>query len=769
MEFTVTKGGAIYTRTGCEGKPLTTRVQFLKSGAVRVTDKIGKSVPDKQNFFTVPQHAAVCAVEQTEVGYWLRGEKCDLFIENEFGNISFYDKNGALILGTPSFKAAKFEDAPVVLHKFPAGEKKTEGRAYTKRMGLRGRRYFVFGADEALYGTGSHEEGYGNLRGKSRVLFQHNYKACVPAVVSTKGYELVFAMGGFMTFHDDTEGSYLWCECQDEFDFYFLYGGDFEGTMKIYADLMGHAPMLPSSALGYVQCKERYKDAAELIAVASEYRERKIPLDVIVQDWFTWPAEQWGYKIFDETRYPDPKGFTDKLHSMDVSMMISVWPKMLGDNNGNRREMLEKNYLLGDKAMYDAFNPDARKLYWKQANEGIFQYGVDSWWCDDSEPFETDWYWELRPEPHERIAIMTSEARKYLDPTKMNAYSFVHSMGMYEGQRETTEKKRMLNLTRSSYIGQHRFGTVTWSGDVSAKWEVLRRHVPEGMNFTATGEPYWTTDNGAFFPGSGNLWFTDGDFKGGVNDLGYRELYTRWMQYSLFLPMMRSHGTDTPREVWQFGEEGTPFYDALKEAIELRYVLFPYAYSMMRKTTMDGISILRHPALVFPEDKVLRGIDDEMMFGESILVKPVTRPMYYGPESTPVEDDKKVSVYLPAGYRWYDWFTNEVYEGGTTATLTCPLDRFPMFVKEGSILPVAPVCQSTKAAAKAPVTLKVYAGKNASFTLYEDACDGYGYEKGEFAETKITWNEKRKKCTVGKRKGSFPGMTEKEITVEIIK
>lgn len=769
MELTITKSGAVYTRTGANGKPLTTRVRFLGCGAVRVTHKIGESIPDTQDMFTVPQTEAACSAEQTEVGYWLRGETCDVFIESKFGNFAFYDKNGSLILGTPSFKAAKFEEVPVVLHKYPAGEEKTEGTAYTDRVGLKGRQYFTFDADEGLYGTGSHEEGFGNLRGKSRLLYQQNFKACVPAIVSTKGYELVFAMGGFMSFHDDAEGSYVWCECQDEFDFYFLYGKTFEGTMKLYADLMGHAPMLPSSALGYVQCKERYKDAQELIDVASEYRRRNIPLDVIVQDWLTWPDEQWGYKVFDKTRYADPRGLTDKLHSMDVSMMISIWPKMLGGNNENRREMVEKDYLLGDKALYDAFNPDARKLYWKQANEGIFQYGVDAWWCDDSEPYETDWYGSVKPEPHERAAIMTSEARKYFDPTQMCAYSFVHSMGMYEGQRETTEEKRMLNLTRSSYIGQHRFGTVTWSGDVSAKWDVLRRHVPEGMNFTSTGEPYWTTDNGAFSVEPSDLWFVDGDFKDGVNDLGYRELYTRWMQYSLFLPMMRSHGTHTPREVWQFGEEGTPFYDTLKEAIELRYILFPYAYSMMRKTTEEGISILRHPALMFPEDRNLRDIDDEMMFGDSILVKPITHPMYYAPESTPIEDDKRVSVYLPAGCRWYDWFTNKVYEGGSTVTLVCPIDRFPMFVKEGTILPVAPVCQSTKAAAKAPVTAKVYPGKDATFTLYEDALDGYGYEKGEFAKTEIMWDEEKQSCTVGARNGFFPGMTEREIKVEIVK
>ena len=750
-----------------------TRVLFFEGGIVRVTHTLAENFSEKPCDFVLPQKASPCVITETENGLIAKGEDITVKVDGEYGNLSFYDKNGKLLLGAPKKPGVVLDKKDVVLHEYNDEQvtyeesvdgiraRTKEGRAYVDRVGITGKQNFQFADDEGIYGLGSHEEGYGNLRGKHRVLFQHNMKACVPAIVSTKGWEIVLALGGLTSFHDDAEGSYLWCECADEFDFYFLYGdGSYESVMQRYIALTGKTPMLPRSALGYVQSKERYVDAQEILDVAKEYRRRNVPLDVMVLDWRSWPEGQWGYKIFDESRFPDPKAWTDELHGMHAKLMISVWPSMDGDANANRQEMLQKGLMLGNKTIYNAFLPEAREVYWRQANDGLFSKGVDAWWCDCSEPFEADWHGSVKMEEHERVTANTDEARKYFDPTMLSAYSFYHSKGIYEGQRKTSEEKRVLNLTRSSYIGQHRFATVSWSGDICATWEVLRRQVPEGMNFCATGEPFWTTDAGAFFTRGGvGSWFGAGDYNDGVDDLGYRELYTRWLQFGAFLPMMRSHGTGTPREIWRFGEKGTMFYDAIEKAIDFRYVLFPYLYSMMAKTYENGISPLRIPALQFPQDQKLTQIDDEMMLGDSILAKPVTFPMYYENHSRPLNrKDHFVSVYLPAGCDWYDWEKGMKFAGGQTISYDAPIDVVPTFVKGGSILPTVPLCQHTDDAAAAELTFTVYPGADASFTLYEDAGDGYGYEKGECAHTVLTWNDAEKIFTVQPRVGSFPGM-----------
>lgn len=759
------------------------RVLFYQGGIVRVTHTLADDFSEKPCDFVLPQQAADCTVTKTETGYIAVGDGVTVKVTEPGGNLSFYDNNGKLLLDAPHTPGTVLDKKDVVLHEYKDEQvtyedsvdglraRTKEGRAYVDRVGVTGRQNFRFAEDEGIYGLGSHEEGYGNLRGKHRVLFQHNMKACVPAIVSTKGWEIVLALGGLTSFHDDAEGSYLWCECADEFDFYFLYGdGSYESVMQRYITLTGKTPMLPRSALGYVQSKERYVDAREILEVAKEYRRRNVPLDVMVLDWQSWPENQWGYKVFDESRFPDTKKWTDELHDLHTKLMISIWPSMNGDQNENRKEMLEKGLMLGNKTIYNAFLPEARETYWRQANDGLFSKGVDSWWCDCSEPFEADWHGAVKMEEHERVTANTDEARKYFDPTMLSAYSFYHSKGIYEGQRGTSEEKRVLNLTRSSYIGQHRFATVSWSGDISATWEVLRRQVPEGMNFCATGEPFWTTDAGAFFTRGGvGAWFGAGDFNDGVDDLGYRELYTRWLQFGACLPMMRSHGTGTPREIWRFGEKGTMFYDAIEKIIDFRYRLFPYFYSMMAKTHERGVSPLRVPALCFPRDAYLTRIDDEMMVGDSILVKPVTFPMYYQPYSAPIDSkDHYVSVYLPAGCDWYDWEKGAKYAGGQTISYDAPIDVLPAFIKGGTILPTVPVCQHTDDAARADLKLTVYPGADASFTLYEDAGDGYGYEQGECAHTTFLWNDQEKVLTVMPREGAFPGMEkERKLTVSL--
>lgn len=750
-----------------------TRLQAVADGIIRVTHT------RREAFLDLPSACVVCPVEgdalvtETESARRFTVGSVTAEVSKTTGALTFLNQAGETLLREPHRRPRVMEEVPVFLHSYDDAHVKQgqsvdgarawaePSRTWQDRTAYECRQNFVFDEDEALYGLGSHEEGYGNLRGKGRLLYQHNMKAVVPVLVSTKGWGILFDMGCLMAFHDDEQGSYLWADCADELDWYFFYGdGSYASLMPQYRLLTGETPMLPRYALGYIQSKERYVDAEEMIAVADEYRRRNVPLDMIVLDWQSWPEGQWGWKTFDPSRFPDPSAFISALHDRQVRFMISIWPSMQGENNADRAEMLQNGCMLGNRLIYNAFDPKGRELYWRQANEHLFAHGVDAWWCDCTEPFESDWKDPVKPEGFRRAQINTDEAKRYLDPAKISLFSLYHSQGIYQGQRSVTEHKRVCNLTRSSYAGQHRYATITWSGDVSANWETLRRHVPEGLNFCATGEPYWSTDIGAFFPnGNWDPWFYEGDFDAGVDDLGYRELFVRWAQYAAFLPMMRAHGTGTPREIWRFGEKGEPFYDALEKAIRLRYRLLPFLYALMAETHRTGLPMLRVPALVFPEDAYLRQLSDQMLLGDSLLIKPVTRPMGYLPNSAPIAaPDEYESVYLPAGHDWYELHTGKRYTGGQTIRTHAPLDVVPMYVRAGSILPLGADAQSSAAQALLPLDIVVFPGEDGCFTLYDDAGDGYGYEKGECARISVRWDDHTGMLTIGPREGIFPGM-----------
>ena len=768
------KTSAIYSTVN----GVTTRVQAVADGIFRVTHTRRPDFLTERGDVVIYDGAAEGELIQERGAVCFRVGLLEARIDERSGAVSILGPGGTPLLREPDKRPRVLVEKPVYRYRFDpnAPFKTTQGNdgvhvymdppeKILDRTAYEAKQNFVFNEGEGLYGLGSHEEGYGNLRGKSRILFQHNLKAVVPVLVSTGGWGVLFNMGCLMTFHDDAEGSYLWAECCDELDWYFFYGKDYNALMGQYRLLTGETPMLPKYALGYTQSKERYKDAQEMIDVAKEYRRRGVGLDTIVLDWQSWPEGQWGWKHLDPARFPDPEGFTKALHDKNVKLMISVWPSMVGDENEDRKEMLEKGYMLGNRTIYDAFNPEARKLYWKQANEGLFSKGVDAWWCDDSEPFETDWRGEIKPEGLTRAMINTEEARQYLDPAKLSLYSLYHTMGIYKGQRGETDEKRVVNLTRSSFAGQHRHAAITWSGDISANWETLRRQIPEGLNFCATGESYWSLDIGAFFPGGGHGgWFFEGDFPRGCEDPGYRELFTRWMQLGVFLPMMRSHGTGTPREIWRFGEKGERFYDAIAAAIRLRYQLVPYLYSLMAQTNASGVPMLRVPALVFAYDPALRAVDDELMLGDAILAKPVTKPMYYLPGGKAVEPpSERMSIYLPKGTPWYDFIGVHRYPGGSTLEFTASLASVPMYVRAGAILPLGADVQHTGELSAKPLMVRVYPGRDGSFVFYDDAGDGYGYEKGESARIEMLWDDAKRVFTLKAQQGGYPGMPEKRV------
>lgn len=753
------------------------RIAFCTPSIARITVTEGKPFSEKDSLIVVNRKAVACfqVVERSDT-FLVSTSALQLTVSKTTCAITYRDASGKILLDEPVrggkwltpkdvFKNIYAKDAKAATGQSIDGARAsaTDCERVFDRKAFEAKLEFVFAENEALFGLGSHEEGYGNLRGKSRELYQQNMKAVVPHFVSTKGYGLLLDCGSLMTFHDDAFGSYLWADVVDELDFYFIHGGDFDGVTRGYYELTGKPPMMPKWAFGYVQSKERYVNAREMLEVVREYRRRQIPLDCIVLDWKSWPnGNGWGQKSFDPERFPDPKAFIDELHALGAKIMISIWPIMTGDCP-NQVELRDRGLMLGNQSTYDAFSDEGRRIYWEQANRGLFAHGIDAWWCDCTEPFEADWAGAVKPEVHARLAINTEQSKRYIDAGQINSYSLLHSQGIYDGQRSVTSAKRVINLTRSSYAGQHRYATVTWSGDICATWETLRRSIPEGLNFCATGEPYWTVDIGGFFIANDpKLWFWRGDYNDGCRgltpmtalepdpadtgckDLGFWELYVRWVQYAAFLPMFRSHGTDAAREIWRFGEAGTPFYDAIAKYIRLRYQFLPYIYSLAAQVTLNGRAMLRAVALDFPEDPRTHDLTDQFMFGPGLMVCPVTQPMYYGPNSTPLPATtaKTRTVYLPAGRQWYDFWTNQLHKGGQTITVDAPLDTIPLFIPAGTILPLSVEPQQyVGEKTDAPVELRIYPGAEATFHLYDDPGDGYGYERGAYCFQQLTWCE----------------------------
>jgi alpha-D-xyloside xylohydrolase len=770
------------------------RVCFITESIARITYTEGKAFETGPSLIvTTQERYAGYVLEESAEAFAIATPALRLVIDRQCGAIQYFDANGKLLLREPEPGGKRLTAKPVYRNVFVRNDADAFGQSVEQsvdgvraeaaacesvldRNAFEARLDFVFADDEALFGLGSHEEGYGNLRGRSRELYQQNMKAVVPVLVSTKGYALLLDCGSLMTFHDDAYGSYWWADVVDELDFYFIHGKDADAITQGCHLLTGAAPLPPKWLFGYVQSKERYVNAQELVDVVREYRRRKIPLDTIVLDWKSWPnGAGWGQKSFDPIRFPAPDAMTAELHALGARLMVSIWPIMTG-GCANQRELLDGNLMLGNQSTYDAFLAEARAIYWKQANDGLFVHGVDAWWCDCTEPFEADWSGAVKPEPHVRLAINTEASKRYIDPRLINAYSLLHSQGIYEGQREMTSAKRVVNLTRSSYAGQHRYGTITWSGDVSATWETLRRSISEGVNFCATGEPYWTTDIGGFFIANNpKLWFWRGDYDAGCrgltametlgpdlndtgcSDLGFWELYTRWLQYAVFLPMFRSHGTDAAREIWRFGEEGTRFYDVIASFIRLRYRLISYLYSLAAQVTFNARAMLRAVALDFPGDTATHNLLDEFMLGPALLVCPVTEPMYFAAGSCPIVDASEMrTVYLPAGSAWFDFWTDAMCAGGSSILAAAPLERIPLYVRAGSILPMSEVMQYVDEVPDAPYELRVYCGADAHFSLYEDAGDSYAYEKGAYSFVHLMWSETARRLTFSEREGGFP-------------
>lgn len=619
---------------------------------------------------------------------------------------------------------------------------------------------FDLDRDEQIYGLGQYGTGTLNRREAPVYLYQTNNHAPVPFWVSSKGYGVLVDTGSYASFTRDVFGTTFYADAVDMGDVYLVAGHNGDEAIRGYRALTGHAPLMPKWLFGYTQSKERYCTQDEVLEVLSEYRRRRVPLDLIVQDWSYWPEDTWSDKSFDDTRYPDPTGLCRQVHDQHAHIMISVWPNTRGGDSF--RELFDKDQLMTDEGtyggggVYNVFDDAACDTYWNQLNHGIFRHGFDAWWCDASEPFEPAYGAYI--EADEQKAVSLDTYKRWMDSRKINLYSLLHSRNVYEHQRRETAEKRVVNLTRSGYAGQQRYATIVWSGDIGGTFEEMKKQIAEGLNFCAAGLPYWSLDIGGFWSKKGESRFDSACPYQNNTDPGYRELYTRWLQFGCFLPVFRSHGTCFGREIWQFGEEGGIFYDSIRKFIELRYRLMPYLYSTAWQVTKNDATFIRPLAFDFADDKQALEQTDSYLFGHAFLVSPVTQPQYYEGADIPLNADKTKAVYLPAGAEWYDFWTEEKRDGGQTVTVATPIDSMPLFVRAGSILPTTQVMQYADEIPDAPYTVTVYTGADGEFTVYEDAGDGYDYESGEYAEYDLQWDDAARRLTISDRRGSFAGM-----------
>ncbi len=770
-------------------------IQPVQDDIVRCTYTVLEEVKPPSELIQLPRSGSEAWVfGETDTCVTLKTKKLTVEIEKETGHICYRDLSGTCLLREAGREA---EEKPII-HYSTKGEppviqrKKTiDGERNfiqnleeeTAGTASKAKIHFAFEPEESIYGLGQAEEGILDYRYEDQYLYQHNMRIPMPFFLSSQGYGMLIDCGSVMTWHGGREDSYLFLDTVYQLDTYFIAGSAPDEIIQKYRMLTGKAVMLPRWAFGYIQSKEMYHSARELLDVVKEYRKREIPLDCVVQDWKSWEPGHWGEKRLDPERYGDIAERFKQLHDLHAHAMVSVWPTA-AEGTVDHSQFKEKGYLLNDYSTYDALNEDARALYWKQAYEGLFSKGFDAWWCDSTEPFSgKDWSGFMKREPWERYMLVSEEHKAFLSPEQSNLYARAHAQGIYENQRKVTSEKRVVNLTRSGYAGSQKYGAILWSGDIAATWKTMKTQITEGLQMGMSGYPYWTLDIGAFFVVKENwkhrgcdssdnpnmIWFWQGDYEEGVDDLGYRELYTRWLEFGTFLPVFRSHGTDTPREIWNFGKPGTMFYDAIAKFIKLRYRLMPYIYSMAADVHFNDGTMMRSLLFDFADDPEARKVKDGYMFGKSLLVYPVTEPMYYDKNSLELHREKKTTCYLPKGTGWYDFWTNAHYEGGQYVTVDTPIDQIPLFVRDGSILPMISQILYADAAEGKPLTLKVYTGADGHFCYYEDAGDGYGYENGQYAWTEFSYRDDTHALSQAPRSGTYPGMKPLQFRVELIR
>ncbi|HEY3627555.1 MAG TPA: TIM-barrel domain-containing protein [Terracidiphilus sp.] len=595
--------------------------------------------------------------------------------------------------------------------------------------------------DEHYYGLGQNQEGFLDHRGHT-VRCWNDYLApaapstCVPLVITNKGYGLLWDNASKTTIQPGFNQQTRWISESGNRVSYFVIGGNTADEIFAgYKLLTGPTHMLPKAAYGYIQCKQRYSTQDEVLAVAKGYRERHLPADVLVVDWFYYT--KMGQMDFDPRYWPDPKAMNKQLHDMGFETMISVWPRFVPEDR-YYAELLKNGWLIHtadgkpiDGLPYDlagsdidTTNPDAAKWYWKVVHDNIIGAGFDSLWADETEP-------DLPPNgAYYKIGPGTEF---------FNVYPLLHTGALYDGFRKDEPGRRALILSRDVFTGAQANGAIFWSSDIYPTWDTYKRQIPTGLDFTASGITYWSNDTGGWqglpsehHPAHPPLIDPSDarDVVGGYDD--FPELYTRWFQYATFLPIMRTHGTRKYNEVWSYGKQAEPI---LEKYLKLRYELMPYIYSLGYKTWQTGAPFMRALPLDFPDDAKVIDRRDEYMFGPAFLVAPVTE-----------QGATSREVYLPSGTDWYNYWTNEKVKGGQTITVAAPIDTIPLFVRAGSIVPAGSAVESTHQQ-QTIAKVRVYPGADGDFTLFSDDGTTYAYESGAGSVTKLHWNDAAQKLT----------------------
>lgn len=727
-------------------------VEFYTPGIVRIVKAPAGVAADAVKpaaSFAVTKAPEQVAVKVTKHAHSVGYNSSKLSVRvNEDGKVLFLDRKGKVLVYESAFS---FKTRSEGLDK--------GARAVMQTWALED--------GEAIYGLGILQDGALSLRGKERYMIQGNTEDFIPFIHSVKGYGIYWDNPSPTTFKDGAEGMSLESEVAEAIDYYFIYGGDADGVIAGMRELTGHVPMLPLWSYGFMQSRERYKSSQQLLDALHGYRERQVPIDCIIQDWQYWGNNYlWNAMEFLNEDFRDAQAMIDEIHAQNAHMMISIWASF-GPMTKPFRELEPKGLLLhfgtwpqsglsewpprmdypSGVLPYDAFSAEARDIYWKHLLR-LENMHIDGWWMDSTEPDHLDY-------KDSDLEQMTGAGsyRKVL-----NAFPLASVEGIVQKQREVSDRRAMI-LTRSAFAGQQRTGANTWSGDVQSTWDDFRHQIPAGLGFTLTGNPNFNSDLGGFFPSEYNK---PGQPATCSSNPLFQELYVRWLQFGVFNPMMRSHGESSRREIWEFGSKGEPIYDAIEKNIRLRYSLLPYIYSTSWQVSSADGSFMRALMMDFAADRNTWNINNEFMFGKSFLVAPVTKALFtreertYSQEKVDWSKPQSISVYLPAGAKWYDWWTGEFLAGGQTVSADAPIDRCPLYVRAGSIIPIGPDVQYTDEKPWDDLEIRVYPGADGKFTLYEDEGDNHNYEKGAYST--IEFSLKGNTLTIGSRSGSFPGM-----------
>jgi alpha-D-xyloside xylohydrolase len=743
-------------------------VTFYSPTIVRVTKTVvnGPKPAKSYSVIMAPQKGLKVSETKTNDGVALASSAIQVFFNTQNGQITFASAQGKTLLSDTHTSLEPRQDVA------------NKGK-YTVSQN------FKLDSNEAIYGLGQLRDTCMNQRGRHIEIWNHNTYISIPYFTSEKGYGLYWDNPGKSYFDDNANGTYFTSEVGTAADYYFFYkDGTQDGVIACIRELTGQATMFPLWSMGFWQCRERYKTSDELAGVLDKYRELKIPVDAMVQDWQYWgcdsnwnamrfmnpyyinkvgdpawakylPTDMKKLKVQSQPRLKSPEEMVSYVHKNNAQLMITIWPDF-GPWTDQYKKLKAINALLPFDTwprnqgvlVYDPFNPKARDIYWHYLTN-LYNMGMDAWWTDSTEP---DHFEKPGDENYQTYDGSWLSVK--------NAFSIVHNKGIYEHQRAMKgNTKRSFQMTRSGAFGIQHYGTFSWSGDIIASWDEMKKQIPSGLNYTLCGIPMWNTDLGGFF-----YW----EFEQKPTNPAIKELQTRWMEWGTFMPLMRNHcSSPMVSEIYEMGQKGDWAYDAIVDAIKLRYRLLPYIYSNLGDCVQNSGSMMRALVMDFAADERASRLNDEYMFGRNILVKPVTDPMYTWKDSKGkgheiYPDIKKaaapVSVYLPKGAKWYDFWDNSLYEGGQKVMKPCPINIIPVYVKVGTILPVGPDVQYSSEKKWDNLEIRIYPGADGSFTLYEDEGDNYNYEKGKFSEIKFSWDESSHKLTIGARKGDFKGM-----------